>query len=306
MAADTSLIESYNWWNQYFTQLLQSVYCYNHQAYVVLQWNHNVNLTHSPPEVPTDLGRPEKISFLRHSHSSKIQRSKSFSRIMIVSLLSLSHHKVQRKRWKCDVFLFRGRRRIYIRNCKTLRCLRWNGSIICNFCTITICSVLFQFSPFKHAEDVRIADKTAAPQCCNTQEQNLQCSSLKTWGYKKPAYHSRTYFHFSPIKYTVLNLAQRNINILTIFTLGYGHRSRFISIQKNKELRFDRRVLRKMTVAQIFKNFSYFLGNEVLLSTYKFETLDFNVNCFSFREAPKLCQIALFSRYVFPLTWLKM
>lgn len=139
-----------------------------------------------------------------------------------VSLLSLSHHKVQRKRWKCGVFLFRWRRRRYNRNCKTLKCMRWNGSIICNFCAITICSVSFQFSPFKHAEDVRIADKTAAPQCCNTQEQNLQCSRLKTLWYKEPAYHSRTYFQFSPIKYTVLNLVQRNIKVLTSFTLGYG------------------------------------------------------------------------------------
>jgi hypothetical protein len=80
-----------------------------------------------------------------------------------------------------------------------------------------------------------------------------------------------------------------------------AHRSRFISIQKNKEIRFDRRVLRKMIVAQIFKNFSYFLENEVLLSTYKFEILDFNVNCFTFRYAPKLRQIALLSLYVFPL-----
>jgi hypothetical protein len=39
-------------------------------------------LTHSPPEVSTDLSRPEKISFLRYSHISKIQRSKPFSRIM--------------------------------------------------------------------------------------------------------------------------------------------------------------------------------------------------------------------------------
>lgn len=54
-----------------------------------------------------------------------------------------------------------------------------------------------------------------------------------------------------------------------------------------------------MRVVQIFKNLSYFLENEVLLSTYKFETLDLNVNCSSFRYAPKLRQIAVLSLCVF-------